>query len=378
VYRAAVDIVGPSNLLTLLDSVPAYWESGRKVMYSRMADPGTPEGKAWMKERSPLHSADKIKTPLLVVQGANDPRVNKGEADQIVVALRDRKFPVEYLLAPDEGHGFQRPVNNMAMLMAVEKFFAKYLDGRYQEGGTPEVVKRLAEITVDPATVTLAKKVDASAVGAPKPSSDLVAGTWKYNAKILAGGQEIALKITTSVQDQDGAWAISDSTETPMGTMQENVVVAKNTFLLQQRSVKQGPVSIDMKVAPDNRVTGKMVMNGQDRPIDIDAGGPLFADGAGAYQELARLPLAEGYSTTFRNFDLQKQKPTLMELHVAGSEKVTVPAGTFDTFKVNVAPIDGAGTKTTLWITKDTRVVVKLAGVMPQMGGATLSAELQP
>jgi len=59
-----------------------------------------------MKERSPLNSADKIKTPLMVVQGANDPRVNKGEADQIVVALRDRKFPVEYLLAPDEGHGF--------------------------------------------------------------------------------------------------------------------------------------------------------------------------------------------------------------------------------------------------------------------------------
>lgn len=157
-YRAAVDIVGPSNLLTLLDAIPPYWEAGRKVMYSRMADPGTVAGKAWMEERSPLNSAAKIKTPLLVVQGANDPRVNRGEAEQIVIALRDRGFPVEYMLAPDEGHGFQRPVNNMAMFMAAEKFLAKYLDGRYQEGATPEVTARLAEIMVDPKTVKLSKK----------------------------------------------------------------------------------------------------------------------------------------------------------------------------------------------------------------------------
>ena len=126
---------------------------GRKIMYARMADPGTPQGKAWMEERSPLNSAEKIKTPLMVVQGANDPRVNRREAEQIVIALRDRGFPVEYLLAPDEGHGFARPVNNMAMFMAAEKFLATHLDGRYQEGGTPEVEARLKEITVDPKTV---------------------------------------------------------------------------------------------------------------------------------------------------------------------------------------------------------------------------------
>ena len=130
-YRAAVDIVGPSNLLTLLDSLPPYWEAGRKMMYARMADPNTPEGDAWLKERSPLNSAAEIRTPLLVVQGANDPRVTRGEAEQIVIALRDRGFKVEYILAPDEGHGFHRPVNNMAMFMAAEKFLAQQLDGRY-------------------------------------------------------------------------------------------------------------------------------------------------------------------------------------------------------------------------------------------------------
>ncbi|PYU85065.1 MAG: S9 family peptidase [Acidobacteria bacterium] len=156
-YAAAVDLFGPSNLITLLGSIPPYWEAGRQMFYQRMGNPTTPEGKALLMERSPLNSAGKIKTPLMIAQGANDPRVNHAESEQIVVALRDRGFPVEYLLIPDEGHGFARPVNNMASVMATEKFFAKYLGGRYQEGGTPKVTARLREITVDPKTVVLAK-----------------------------------------------------------------------------------------------------------------------------------------------------------------------------------------------------------------------------
>ena len=148
-YAAAVSIVGPSNLITLLNSIPPYWESIRKVFYLRMGDPTTEEGKAQLTRQSPLTYTDKIKTPLLVAQGANDPRVNKAESEQIVNALRKRNFPVEYILAPDEGHGFARPVNNMAMLAAAEKFLATYLGGRYQESMTPEVEKRLSEIKVD-------------------------------------------------------------------------------------------------------------------------------------------------------------------------------------------------------------------------------------
>lgn len=157
-YRAAVDVSGPSNLRTLLNAIPAYWEAQRKIMYTRMADPGTPEGQAWMNQRSPLSAVGRIKTTVLVVQGARDPRVNRAEAEQIVIALRESGLPVEYLLAPDEGHGFARPVNNMAMFMAAEKFLAAQLGGRYQEGGTAEVIQRLKEITVDPKTVVLSKK----------------------------------------------------------------------------------------------------------------------------------------------------------------------------------------------------------------------------
>lgn len=152
-YAAAVSIVGPSNLLTLLASIPPYWEAGRKMFHVRMGDPTTADGKAQLERQSPLFAAAKIRTPLLVVQGANDPRVKKAESDQIVVALRDRGFPVEYIVAPDEGHGFARPVNNMAMYAAIEKFLAKHLGGRFQESMTPEVAARLREITVDPASV---------------------------------------------------------------------------------------------------------------------------------------------------------------------------------------------------------------------------------
>ncbi len=204
-YTAAVELFGPSNLITLMESIPPYWESIRAMFYERMGNPTTPEGKALLVERSPLTSAAKIKTPLMIAQGANDARVNHAESEQIVIALRDRGFPVEYLLIPDEGHGFARPVNNMASVMATESFFAKYLGGRYQEGGTPEVVARLKEITVDPKTVVLAKKVDASAVGVPKLAMDLQPGTYKYQAKIETGGQQIAISVSTTITEDGGA-----------------------------------------------------------------------------------------------------------------------------------------------------------------------------
>ncbi len=154
-YAAGVSFVGPSNLITLLNSIPAYWEGYSLELHARMANPATEEGREWLKKASPLHSAENIVAPLMVVQGENDPRVLKAESDQIVVALRDRGFPVVYLNAPDEGHGFARPVNSMAFVAAMEKFFAEHLRGRYQESMTDEVAQRLEEITVDVSTVEL-------------------------------------------------------------------------------------------------------------------------------------------------------------------------------------------------------------------------------
>ena len=103
----------------------------------------------------------------------------------------------------------------------------------------------------------------------------------------------------------------------------------------------------------------------------------LFADGGGSALSIGCLPLADGYTTTFRNFDLQKQKVKLMQLSVAGSETVTVPAGTFTTFRVELTSADG-GDRSTVWIAKDTRKPVKISAVIASMGGATMTAELVP
>jgi len=374
VYKAAVDIVGPSNLLTLLDAIRPYWESARKLMYARMADPGTPQGKQWMQERSPLTQAAKIKTALLVVQGANDPRVNRGEAEQIVIALRDRGFPVEYLLAPDEGHGFQRPVNNMAMFMAAEKFLAKHLDGRYQEGGTPEVVGRLAEITVDPKTVKLTKKVDAASVSAPKPAVDLKPGSAKYQTRLSMGGQEISMSSTTTVKEEGGAWLVSQVSESPMmGSLTDAVSVEKGTLIARKRDLKQGPVTAEVDYT-NGRAVGKLNLPNGPQPIDAELGGPVFADGPAGALSVACLPLAEGYTAVYRNYDISKMKSALWQLKVAGPETVTVPAGKFDTFKVEVTSADGGAEHMTFWIAKDSRQVVKAATAGP---GVNVTSELQ-
>ena len=374
-YSAAVDIVGPSNLITLLDSIPPYWESIRKMFYQRMGDPSTPEGKKQLMEESPLNSADKIKTPLLVAQGANDPRVNRREAEQIVIALRDRGFPVEYILAPDEGHGFARPVNNLALFMASEKFFALHLGGRYQEGGTPEEVARLKEITVDPKKVVLAKKIDAGTIGAPKPATDLQPGTYNYQVKIEMGGQQMNMKLSTAIQDGAGSWTATDQMDTPQGAATDTATLEKGSLLLLKRSLKQGPVAIDLDFA-GNKAAGKMSMNGQDKPIAVDLGGPLFADAAGSDQVIACLPLVEGYNTTFRNFDVQTQKVKLLQLTVAGKEEVKVPAGTFNALRVEISSADGGSDKRTLWIVGETRKVVKVTAVLASMGGAVMTQEL--
>ncbi|MBV6624321.1 MAG: S9 family peptidase [Rivularia sp. (in: Bacteria)] len=148
-YAAGVSYVGPSNLITLFNSVPPYWESFKAELKLRMGDPNTPEGKQQLQQQSPLFSANNIKVPLMVIQGANDPRVKQAESDQIVAALRTKEIDVDYLLAADEGHGFREETNKLAVAAALEKFFAKHLQGRYQEAVAPEVKKQLEDLTVD-------------------------------------------------------------------------------------------------------------------------------------------------------------------------------------------------------------------------------------
>ncbi|MCC8405804.1 S9 family peptidase [Paraburkholderia sp. MMS20-SJTN17] len=130
VYACGVDIVGPSNLETLLATVPSYWESMRGQLVKALGDPSTDAGLALLRERSPVYRADQISKPLLIAQGANDPRVKRIESDQMVAAMKSNGIPVTYLLFPDEGHGFVRPANRLSFYAVAEAFLERHLGGR--------------------------------------------------------------------------------------------------------------------------------------------------------------------------------------------------------------------------------------------------------
>ena len=131
VFRCAVDIVGPSNLKTLLETIPPYWAPMIAQLYRRVGNPETDAEFLW--SRSPLSRARDIRIPLLIAQGANDPRVKQAESEQIVAALTEAGIEHEYLLFPDEGHGFAKPENRIRFYAAAERFLARYLGGRYEE-----------------------------------------------------------------------------------------------------------------------------------------------------------------------------------------------------------------------------------------------------
>jgi dipeptidyl aminopeptidase/acylaminoacyl peptidase len=131
VFRCGVDIVGPSNLMTLLASIPPYWAPMVSMFHTRMGNPETPEGKALLTAVSPLTHASKINKPLLIAQGKNDPRVKEAESEQIVTAMKKAGLPVTYVLFPDEGHGFARPENMIAFTAVTEAFLSAHLGGSY-------------------------------------------------------------------------------------------------------------------------------------------------------------------------------------------------------------------------------------------------------
>ena len=134
-FSCGVAIVGPSNLETLLATIPPYWEAGKKQMYSRMGDLTTIEGREILRAASPLYKANQIIRPLLIGQGANDPRVKQAESDQIVAAMQTKNIPVTYVLYPDEGHGFVKPNNRISFNAIAEAFLGNCLGGRVEPLG---------------------------------------------------------------------------------------------------------------------------------------------------------------------------------------------------------------------------------------------------
>ncbi|UCF19004.1 MAG: S9 family peptidase [Gemmatimonadota bacterium] len=155
-FACGVDYVGPSSLITLIESFPPYWRPFlERSWFRHVGDPADPEDREDLRKRSPLFFVDQIEDPLLIAQGANDPRVTKREADQLAIALRDRGIKVDYLLAENEGHGFANADNRLALYRSMEQFFGECLGGRVQDSVAPDIEARITEMKVDVDTLSI-------------------------------------------------------------------------------------------------------------------------------------------------------------------------------------------------------------------------------
>ncbi len=384
-YKCGVPYVAPSNLITLMESFPAYWRPFLQgTFFGRVGDPAIPEQRADLEARSPINFVDRIKVPLLVVHGANDPRVTQIESDQIVVALREKGHAVEYIVAPDEGHGFRSPENRMALAVAMERFFAKHLGGRMQESVSDDVSARLAAITVDVSTV---KKPDlsasANAMTAPLPTRDgsvIEPGEFTYAVTLTMGAQNMDLSMQRIIGEGEvegrKTWRITDVVKMPMGEQKDTFDIDRQTLLpIQRRAVGMGSIELDYS---ETAVKGVMKGMGQTVDIDIALPAPVFGEGAGVIVALAGMPLAEGYEAVIRQIEPMTQKVFAYRIKVTGSETTKVEAGEFETLVVEMTPIGEASGSSVMRVLRDApHYEIQGEHTLPaSMGGATLKTSL--
>lgn len=357
-YAGGVDIVGPSNLFTLLDSIPAYWEAGRAGLYQMTGDPNTEEGKKRITEASPLFHMDKIEKPLLVIQGANDPRVKQAEADQIVIALRNKGKKVDYLLADDEGHGFRKPVNSMAMFAATEKFLSEIIGGRYQKDMPEDVAKRLKEITVDVSKVTYEPKKEVKVQsGLPKLNGKLSEKTENFEAVMEMGGNKIPMQVVRTTSKKGNNWVIKDVATSAMGNMTDEMEVDSN-YKIISRNIEQMGQKIPVTYGDKN-----ISMDLMGRKMDVATSGGLVLDGPVTDFVVTSVP--RDTPLTFEALDMTTMKMKKQTLSFAGEETLNGKKAV----KATVVSSDNPKDKTTYWISKDTNEVLKTENESPAMGG---------
>ena len=354
VYAAGASYVGPSNLITLLNSIPPYWAPIKKMFTKRVGDPEDPEDQERLREQSPFFHAAQIDDPLLVIQGANDPRVKKQESDQIVVAARENGVPTQYLVAPEEGHGFQKEDNRLAVAARLERFFGEHLGGRHQTNATPAVQERLNALAVNPDSVTLPDST-ATADASDAPSGiEMVDGstlepvTLSYDATLEMQGRSLDLSSSRTIQpatvDGTQTWAIIEKTQTPQGLVIDSLIVDRST-LRPISHHQRGPLSMDITFT-DTSASGEITMRGQSTSISQTFDTPTLAGGSHDLMALGTMPLEPGFSTSLQVFSPRQQTVRTANFEVTGTRTVKTPSGSFDTYVVDVTVGDDRTTGT--------------------------------
>lgn len=379
-YAAGFSIVGPSSIITLLNSIPPYWAPLKKMFDVRVGDMNNPDERKMLEEQSPLYYATEIKRPLFVVQGANDPRVKKAESDQIVVALRDLGRYVEYMVAEDEGHGFAGKENRIAMFFALEKFLSKHLNGRFQEDLRNEIKERFDKLMVDINTVSLPVKEEVSTELVKSFNGDKVlAGNSKYQIKIEFGGQKMEMELNRTISetelDNKKVLLVFEESKGMMGGT-DSLFVDRKTLLPIKRTIKQGMADIKISFW-ENKIEGLISAGPQQIPINSNLDSPVLTDGTGTDLAISSLELKENMNFRIQQFDLQAGKPKNINVKVTGSEMVELNKKIFDTFKVELKPEEDGQGASILWIDKQTRRVLKSEMSLPaMMGGGKVYYEI--
>ena len=373
VYAAGASYVGPSNLLTLLNSIPPYWAPIKKMFTKRVGNPEDAEEKKLLKKQSPFFHAEQIDDPLLVIQGANDPRVKKQESDQIVVAARENNVPVQYLVAPEEGHGFRKENNRLAVSAQLERFFGEHLGGRYQTDVAPKIQARLDSLVRDVNSVTLPDTTETTASDAQDglsvlDGSVLGAATLKYKTNIKMGQRSMNRPTTRVVEraelDGQSVWQIADAAQ---GGAQTDTLLVEEASLkpVQRRAGGRGNVSLAFS---DTSVTGTLTMRGQTMDVDHSLDRPALGSTANVEIALAALPLEEGFSARLPVFQLRQQTVATTTVEVTGTETVKVPAGSFETYVIK-ATSEGPAPSGTYYVQKEAPHHVVKANLEVSVGG---------
>jgi dipeptidyl aminopeptidase/acylaminoacyl peptidase len=383
VFACGVSYVGPSSLITLIESFPAYWRPFLEGTWFRfVGDPADPEVRAELERRSPITFVDRIVAPLLIVQGENDPRVTKLESDQLAIALRDRGVEVRYINAENEGHGFINANNSLALYRSMELFFSDCLGGRVQPSVDPAIEQRIAQMTVNVDTLRLpARPAAAAAAAVSFAGATLQPGTFRYRQVVEAQGRTIEGESTVSLSATphagEQAWLLVETAQAGGVTGTDSVVLERGTLRPLRRVVHQGPAVITLDFA-EGSVTGQLQAGPQQMPINATVPGRVFVDGTPLSQALRTLSLEPGHVASLHAFDLMGARAVQQHIEVGETESVTVPAGTFDAVRVQVRPADGSPGGATVWIERAAphRVLRTRTELPAAAGGGTVTREL--
>lgn len=207
----------------------------------------------------------------------------------------------------------------------------------------------------------------------PKPIMDLKPEKATYQAKFVSGNQEIPLSITNEIKEENDRWKVTEIVKLSNGeeVIRAESLIEKKTLLPKKRFFKQGVMTAEFEIK-NGKAIGTLINNGKSKPVNTELGGGLFADGAGSFNVISRLPLKQGYTAKFRNFDVENNKIKMMEMKVAGLEKVKVPAGEFEAFKVIVTS-DSNSDVMTYWFEKKKRQLVRVLVTFKERNASTVS-----